>query len=48
MSAFLIQFFIILIIVKLFNKFKDFTRQDIEQVEKDNDFTVDSNLGLLN
>ena len=43
-----IQFFIILIIVKLFNKFKDFTRQDIEQVEKDNDFTVDSNLGLLN
>lgn len=42
------QLYIILAIVKCFNKFKDFTRQDIEQVEKDEDFTVDSNLGLLN
>ena len=44
-----IQFFIIWqLICFIYGNFFQPYFQDIEQVEKDNDFTVDSNLGLLN
>lgn len=44
---FKIQFGVILIIVKIFDKFKTLSKTDIENFEKDSEYSFDSSLGLL-